>query len=267
MEPDLVPQTPPQITQMPLGEFEGPLPVSLICRKHVCDAILLSSQLAKDCIDQESALLGGPIITSPYSLSLTMMLLSVLILNLLVEHSFSQPDTKRADTNIPLSPSPSLENLSHGTINSPFQAQVTVEIQVDGLDGSAVINITHGAGSDVAGLTSDSLTSGGFSPFPTKPVALTSQGIFSSVNPSSIVIPSTGYIVSTFPTQSAIPALIANSSQSCNTSALHLPLPTSATSANVSIFTGTGVPLSQGLFDPTVVLISGLSQLAVAFFL
>lgn len=166
-----------------------------------------------------------------------------------------------------LSTCPSPENPSYGTSTSPFQAQATVEVQVDGLDGSAVNNLTRGAGSDVAGLTSDSPISGGFSPSPTRPVALTSQGISSSVNPSSIVIPSTGYNVSAFPTQPAIPASVANSSQSFNTSALHSPPLTSATSANVGVFTGSGVPLNQGLFDPTVVLISGLSQLAVAFFL
>jgi hypothetical protein len=169
--------------------------------------ILLSSQLAKDCIDQESALLGDVTITSPYSLSSTMMLLSVLILNLLIERSLFQPDTKQPDTKMSLSPSPSLENLSHGTINSPFQAQATVEVQVDGLDSSAVINMTRGAGSDVAGLTSDSSISGGFGPSLTKPVALTSQGIFSSINLSSIIILSTGYNVSTFPTHASDPCI------------------------------------------------------------
>lgn len=186
------------------------------------------------------------------------MLLSVLFLNFLVERSFSQPDTKQPDTKMLLSTSPFPETPLYGTSTSPFQAQATVEVQVDGLDGSAVINLTRGAGSDVAGLTSDSPISGGFSPSPTRPVALTSQGLSSSVNPSSIVIPS-GYNVSAFPTQPAIPASVANSSQSFNTSALHSPPLTSATSANVSVFTGSGVPLNQGLFDPTVVLISGLS--------
>ena len=195
------------------------------------------------------------------------MLLSVLFFNFLVKRSFSQPDTKQWDTKMLLSTSPSLKNPSYGTSNSPFQAQATVEVQVDRLDGSAVINLTRGAGSDVTGLTSDSPISGGFSPSPTRPDVLTSQGISSSVNPSSIVIPSTGYNVSAFPIRPAIPALVANSSQSFNTSALHLPPLISATSANVSVFTGSGVPSNQGLFDPTVILISGLSQLAVAFFL
>ena len=229
--------------------------------------ILLSIQPTEDCIDQESALLGGDTITPPYSLFSMTMLLSVLFLNFLVERTFSQPDTKQRDTKMLLSTSPFPENPSSGTSISPFQAQATVEVQVDGLDGSAVINLTRGAGSDVAGLTSDSPISGSFSASPTKPVALTSQGIPSSVNPSSIVIPSNGYNVSAFPTQPAIPASVANSSQSFNKSALHSPPLTSATSANVSVFTGSGVPLNQRLFDPTVVLISGLSQFAVAFFL
>ena len=166
-----------------------------------------------------------------------------------------------------LSTSPSPENPSYSTSNSPFQAQAIIEVQVDRLDGSAIINLTRGAGFDITGLISNSPTFGGFSPSPTKPVALTSQGISSSVNPSSIVIPNTRYNVSAFPIQLAIPALMANFSQSFNTSTLHLLPLTSATSANVSIFTGLGVPLSQGLFDPTVILISGLSQLAVAIFL
>lgn len=105
------------------------------------------------------------------------MLLSVLFLNFLVKWSFSQPNTKQPDTKMLLSTSPSLETPSYGTTSSPFEAQATVEVQVDGLDGSAVINLTRGAGSDVAGLTSDSLISGGFNPSPTKPVVLTSQGI------------------------------------------------------------------------------------------
>ena len=142
-----------------------------------------------------------------------------------------------------------------------------MEVQVDGLDGSAIINLTRGAGSGVADLTSDPPISGGFSPSPTRPVALTTQGISSSVKPSSIVIPSAGYNVSAFPAQPAIPAPVANSSQSFNTSALHSPPLTSATSANVSVFAGSGVPLNLGLFDPTVILSSGLSQLAVAFLL
>ncbi len=90
------------------------------------------------------------------------MLLSVLLLNFLVERSLSQPNTKQFDTKILLSTNLSPENPSYGTSNSPFQAQATVEVQVDRLDVSAVINLTRGAGSDVAGLTSDSPISGGF---------------------------------------------------------------------------------------------------------
>ena len=133
------------------------------------------------------------------------MLLSVLFLDFLVEQSFSQPDTKQWHTKMLLLKSSSPENPSYGTSNFPFQAQATVEVQVDGLDGCAVVNLTRGAGPDVGGLTSNSLISGGFSPSPTKPVALTSQGISSSVNPSSIVIRNTKHNVSAFLTQPAIP--------------------------------------------------------------
>ena len=49
-----------------------------------------------------------------------------------------------------------------------------MEVQVDRLDGSAIINLTRGVGSNVASLTSNSLTSRGFSPSPTRPVALIS---------------------------------------------------------------------------------------------
>ena len=161
------------------------------------------------------------------------MLLSVLFLNSLVERSFSQPDTMM----LPLT-SPSPENPMYGTSTSPFQAQAIVKVQVDELDGSAVINLTCEAGSDVAGLTSVSSMSEDFSPSPTRPVALASQRNSSSDNPSSTVIHSTRYKVSAFPTQPAISASVANSSQSFDTRALHSPPLTSATSVNVLLQLG-----------------------------
>ena len=195
------------------------------------------------------------------------MLSPILILNLLVSGSFSQPDScflaggrcGTTKTLLPTSLSP--EKPSHEMSDAPFQAQATVDFQVDGLDGSAVINLTRAAGSGVVALTSGSKSSRYLSPSPTKAVALTDQGVSYPANCSTIFVPSTGSVVSTFPSQTA------NSSQSFNTSTLHSPPLTSTKSANVSVCTGSGVPFSQDLLDPAAVLIFGLTQLAITFLL
>jgi len=193
------------------------------------------------------------------------MLFSVLILNLLIEVSFSQPDScflaggQCGTTKTLLPTSLYLENPSHGTVNALFQAQATVKIQVDGLDDSAVINLTRAAGSDVVALTSDFKSSEYLSSSLTKSVALIDQGVSYSVNCSTIFISSTEYVVSTFSSQTA------NSSQSFNTSALHSSSLTSIKSANVSVFTGFGVSFSQDLLNS--VLIFGLMQLTITFLL
>ena len=70
------------------------------------------------------------------------MLLSIFILNLLVTYSFSQPNVKQPNINIALSTSPSFQKPSRRQSNSPFQAQATIEVQVDGLDSSAIISMT-----------------------------------------------------------------------------------------------------------------------------
>ena len=207
------------------------------------------------------------------------MLLSIFILNLLVTYSFSQPNVKQPNINIALSTSPSFQKPSRRQSNSPFQAQATIEVQVDGLDSSAIISMTREADSSDVGSTSVSTFSADLSPSLTEPVAMSSPGTSIPSASSSNLISSNRCNVSAFQTQTAfqtqpgyqtqpaISILIAYSSQSFNNSIWHPSALESAMSARVSAFTGLGIPLSQGLLDPTILLTSGLLQLAISLFL
>lgn len=194
-----------------------------------------------------------------------MMLFSVLILNLLIEVSFSQSDScflvneQCGTTKMLLSTSLYFENFSHKTINALFQTQATVKIQIDELDDSAVINLIRATDSDVITLINDFKLSEYLSSSLTKSVALIDQSISYSINCFTIFISSTEYVVSTFLSQTA------NFSQFFNISALYSSSLTSIKSANVSVFMNFQVSFSQDLLNS--VLIFDLMQLIITFLL
>lgn len=194
-----------------------------------------------------------------------MMLFSVLILNLLIEVSFSQSDScflvneQCGTTKMLLSTSLYFENFSHKMINALFQTQATVKIQIDELDDSAVINLIRATDSDVITLINDFKLSEYLSSSLTKSVALIDQSISYSINCFTIFISSTEYVVSTFLSQTA------NFSQFFNISALYSSSLTSIKSVNVSVFINFQVSFSQDLLNS--VLIFDLMQLIITFLL
>ncbi len=194
-----------------------------------------------------------------------MMLFSVLILNLLIEVSFSQSDScflvneQCGTTKMLLSTSLYFENFLHEMINALFQTQATVKIQIDELDDSAVINLIRAADSNVIALISDFKLSEYLSSSLMKSVALIDQSISYSINCFTIFISSTEYVVSTFLSQTA------NFSQFFNISALYSSSLTSIKSANVSVFMNFQVSFSQDLLNS--VLIFDLMQLIITFLL